>query len=57
MYRILPSVKHYPFKKIDKNLLTDKWDEENPDPNQLRWKPFDLPKEDCSVDFIQVLLN
>ena len=52
MYRILPSVKHVPFKKIDRNLLTHNWDEyDNPDPNQIRWKPFDLPKEDAKVDF------
>lgn len=55
LYRILPSVKHQSFKKIDRNLLTDKWDEENPDPNQLRWKPFDLPNDGSSVDFIQGL--
>lgn len=55
LYRILPSVKHQTFKKIDKNLLTDKWDEENPDPNQLRWKPFDLPSSGTSVDFIKGL--
>lgn len=56
MYRILPSVKHVPFIKIDRNLLTHNWDEyDNPDPNQIRWKPFDLPKEDAKVDFVQVL--
>lgn len=55
LYRILPSVKHTPFKRLENNLLTDKWDEEYPDPNQLRWKPFDLPKEDTKVDFVQGL--
>lgn len=55
LYRLLPSVKHLPFKRIDRNLLTDKWDEENPDPNQLRWKPFDLPNSGSNTDFIQGL--
>ena len=54
-YRILPSVKHTPFKKIENNLLTNNFNEYDiPDPNQLRWKPFDLPKEDSKLDFVQV---
>jgi len=55
LYRILPAVKHYPFQRIDSKLLTNKWDEENPDPNQLRWKPFDLPGENEDRDFVQGL--
>lgn len=56
LYRILPSVKHVPFKKIEKNLLTNNWSEyDNPDPNQLRWKPFDLPDDSLKIDFVQSL--
>ena len=47
-------MKHYPFQRIDNKLLTNKWDEENPDPNQLRWKSFDLPGENEDIDFVQV---
>jgi len=55
LYRILPSVKHVPFKKIEKNLLTNNWYEfDNTDPNQLRWKPFDLPDDSLKIDFVQV---
>ena len=45
LYRILPPVKHIPFRKIEKNLLTNNWSEyDEPDPNQIRWNPFDLTK-------------
>jgi homogentisate 1,2-dioxygenase len=55
LYRILPSVKHLPFKSLDSQLLNNKWDEEVPNPNQLRWKPFDLPKDEQNVDFVEGL--
>lgn len=51
---MVPSVKHFPFKKVDKGLLSDKWDEVDPDPNQLRWNPFDIPSSE--VDFVRVTL-
>jgi len=54
LYRMVPSVKHIPFKKIEKGLLSNKWDEVDPDPNQLRWNPFDIPSS-SEVDFIQGL--
>lgn len=54
LYRMVPSVKHFPFKKIEKGLLSNKWDEVDPDPNQLRWNPFDIPSS-SEVDFIQGL--
>lgn len=58
LYRILPPVKHIPFRKIEKNLLTNNWNEyDEPDPNQIRWNPFDLPKNDSKVDFVQVAIN
>ena len=34
--------------------MTHKWDEEEPNPNQLRWQPFDFPLEDKKVDFVEV---
>lgn len=51
-YRILPAVKHMPFTKVNNSLLTHKWDDEEPTPNQLRWKPFDFPSEETKVDFV-----
>jgi len=51
LYRILPSVKHMPFTKIDSGLLTNNWDEVEQTPNQLRWHPFDV--ETKEHDFIQ----
>jgi hypothetical protein len=53
LYRILPSVKHEPFVKIGSTLLTSAWDDDEPTPNQLRWKPFDIDSEE-EVDFVQV---
>lgn len=54
-YRIRPSVVHEPFKQYDKvpNLICN-WDEQLPNPNQMRWNPFDIPTTD-DVDFIQGL--
>ncbi|XP_073944957.1 homogentisate 1,2-dioxygenase [Choristoneura fumiferana] len=50
-YRIRPSVVHKPFKRLDvAKYLTHKWDEQEPDPNQSRWLPFDLPAS--PVDFV-----
>lgn len=55
LYRILPSVKHFPFKKIENGLITHNWNDEEPNPNQLRWKPFDLPSNEQQIDFVQVI--
>jgi len=57
LYRLVPSVKHLPFEKIDNNLLTNNWDDEYPNPNQLRWKPFDLPSDETEIDFVTVNHN
>jgi len=53
LYRIRPSVIHKPFKKLSSHLLTHDWDSVEPNPNQLRWDPFDIPAE--NHDFIQGL--
>ncbi|XP_070569122.1 homogentisate 1,2-dioxygenase-like isoform X1 [Ptychodera flava] len=55
LYRIRPSVKHTPFSKSDNGGLVDDWKAWYPNPNQLRWKPFSLPKDDEKVDFVQGL--
>jgi len=43
LYRLLPSAKHQPFQPYPHPYLTDKWGDQHPNPNQLRWKPFDIP--------------
>uniref|UniRef100_A0A0B6Z789 Homogentisate 1,2-dioxygenase n=1 Tax=Arion vulgaris TaxID=1028688 RepID=A0A0B6Z789_9EUPU len=53
LYRIRPSVVHTPFKKIEKGLITHDWDSVEPNPNQLRWSPFDIPK--TNQDFVEGL--
>ncbi|XP_054202370.1 homogentisate 1,2-dioxygenase isoform X1 [Homo sapiens] len=56
LYRILPSVSHKPFESIDEGHVTHNWDEVDPDPNQLRWKPFEIPKaSQKKVDFVSGL--
>uniref|UniRef100_A0A4X2JW72 Homogentisate 1,2-dioxygenase n=1 Tax=Vombatus ursinus TaxID=29139 RepID=A0A4X2JW72_VOMUR len=56
LYRILPSVIHKPFESIEQGHLTHNWDEVEPDPNQLRWKPFEIPKaSQKKMDFVSGL--
>ncbi|KAJ7400385.1 homogentisate 1,2-dioxygenase [Pitangus sulphuratus] len=56
LYRILPSVCHKPFKPLEEGHLTHDWDEIEPDPNQLRWKPFEIPKASQNkIDFVSGL--
>uniref|UniRef100_A0A673IFA3 Homogentisate 1,2-dioxygenase n=1 Tax=Sinocyclocheilus rhinocerous TaxID=307959 RepID=A0A673IFA3_9TELE len=56
LYRILPSVRHKPFTPMSCGDLTENWNEVEPDPNQLRWKPFIIPKSsEKKVDFISGL--
>ncbi|CAH1996152.1 unnamed protein product [Acanthoscelides obtectus] len=54
LYRIRPSVVHKPFRRFGKGNLTCDWNEEEPDPNQMRWNPFNLPKTG-NVDFVEGL--
>merc|ERR1712165_311766 len=46
LYRIRPSVCHLPFEpyKSNRNFPVD-LNEQSPNPNQLRWKPFDIPSK------------
>lgn len=55
LYRIRPSVVHAPFQPMQENnaLLVSKFNECEVTPTQLRWSPFDLPKEGDSVNFVQ----
>jgi len=56
LYRIRPAVLHSPWKKIEQGFLTNKFDDEEPNPAQLRWRPFDIAKaEEKSVDFVEGL--
>nr|CAB3252694.1 homogentisate 1,2-dioxygenase-like [Phallusia mammillata] len=54
LYRILPSAKHLPFKPykqaVQKGGITHNWDDDEPNPNQLRWNPFPIPDEE--KDFV-----
>lgn len=55
LYRIRPSVKHKPFKKIEVAQMSAKFQDWVPNPNQMRWDPFEMPKDDESVDFVRGL--
>ncbi|XP_063718627.1 homogentisate 1,2-dioxygenase-like [Symsagittifera roscoffensis] len=59
LYRVRPSVMHYPFQRADEELedLIASIEEKEPTPpTQLRWKPFKLP-EKCgnNQNFVQGL--
>ena len=57
-YRILPSAKHPPFRRIDnRSLRGTPFDELEPDPNRLRWDPLPLPMESAPRDFIDGLFT
>ena len=52
LYRIRPSVVHKPYTPIaGTGLLRSSFDEVPATPNQLRWSPFEIPKE--PTDFVQ----
>jgi len=57
IYRIEPSAKHDPFELAPNlnPLLHNNFKQLVPNPNQLKWKPFDKPKESESIDFVQGL--
>jgi len=55
LYRILPSAKHSPFTPIFHSLITTDWNQQHPNPNQMRWKPFDLPKPGEKIDWVEGL--
>ncbi|XP_052808795.1 homogentisate 1,2-dioxygenase-like isoform X2 [Mya arenaria] len=56
LYRIRPSAVHTPFEKTDRGNMTDDWNKAHPNPNQMRWLPFDIPnKKNKKQDFVQGL--
>ncbi|KAK4873701.1 hypothetical protein RN001_013061 [Aquatica leii] len=55
LYRIRPSIGHDPFKPFLNSNITSNWDEQEPDPNQMRWKAFDLPSKNEKKDFVEGL--
>merc|ERR1712212_243380 len=54
LYRLLPSAKHDPFQPYPQPYLTNRWGDHHPNPNQLRWKPFDIPSG-SSLDWVDGL--
>lgn len=54
-YRIRPSIGHDPFKPFMNSNVTCNWNEQEPDPNQMRWMPFDLPTLNNKKDFVEGL--
>ena len=54
LYRICPSAKHQPFKRIDNGGLTNNFSDEAP-PNQLRWDPLPFPTK--ATDFVDGLVT
>jgi homogentisate 1,2-dioxygenase len=56
LYRIRPSVMHKPYRQIDHGLVRGTpFDEATTSPNQLRWSPFAIPKE--QKDFVEGLFT
>ncbi|ALC39301.1 hgo [Drosophila busckii] len=56
LYRKLPSAVHKPFQALKTaKYLSHNWDEQQPNPNQLRWKPFDVPTTQQQVNFVEGL--
>lgn len=55
LYRIRPAVCHTPFEPKPHAHLNSDWNEQHPNPNQLRWRPFDLPKHDETTDWVEGL--
>ena len=56
LYRILPAVKHLPFKKTGNGRWqTTPLDNPAPTPTQLRWNPLPIPKK--STDFVEGLVT
>lgn len=55
-YRIRPSVLHAPYQRHDvAEYLTNNWNDQHPNPNQLRWLPFKIADAAESKDFVQSL--
>jgi homogentisate 1,2-dioxygenase len=55
LYRIQPSAKHKPFRRIDNGLLCSTPFDLETTPNQLRWDPLEFP--DKEKDFVDGLIT
>ena len=55
LYRIQPAAKHTPFKRIDNARITNRFNEVDPSPNQLRWDPLPVPT--APTDFVDGLVT
>jgi homogentisate 1,2-dioxygenase len=53
LYRARPSPAHTPLTRTESGLVDTDDSNSVIDPNQLRWKPFDIPTEE--TDFVQGL--
>eukprot|EP01114_Cavostelium_apophysatum_P003957 TRINITY_DN1408_c0_g1_i1.p1 TRINITY_DN1408_c0_g1~~TRINITY_DN1408_c0_g1_i1.p1 ORF type:complete len:442 (-),score=98.04 TRINITY_DN1408_c0_g1_i1:43-1368(-) len=58
-YRIRPSVCHKPLERVEQKskLLTNDFTKCAPNPNQLRWQPFDIPSSENPTDFVEGLMT
>lgn len=43
LYRIRPSVVHMPFQRYASPNSPVNWNNQHPNPNQMRWMPFEMP--------------
>jgi homogentisate 1,2-dioxygenase len=53
LYRIRPAAVHGEFRRIDDGLLTSRFGDVDPSPNQLRWSPLPIPTD--PTDFVSGL--
>lgn len=51
LYRIIPSVKHYPYEELPAGNHNNNFENIPVTPQQLRWKPFEIPTVG-GVDFV-----
>uniref|UniRef100_A0A6B2L4R8 homogentisate 1,2-dioxygenase n=1 Tax=Arcella intermedia TaxID=1963864 RepID=A0A6B2L4R8_9EUKA len=55
VYRTLPAVVHDPFTPYPMGKMVSSFDQFEPNPNQMRWRPLDIPSE--PVDFLDGLTS
>lgn len=55
LYRIRPAVMHEPFELLEQGSFHNRFDEQPPTPNQLRWGPLPMPSG--QVDFVHGLFT
>jgi homogentisate 1,2-dioxygenase len=55
LYRIRPAAMHRPFRRAESRLITNRFDQLETPPNQLRWSPIPIPSS--PQDFIDGLVT